>query len=436
MAAVWLVVLTLFSSQEIFASYRDCSNIGNIRNCDECIRCAGHWCNDPNESRRCTIERFDDWCPGQQETLTYQQEVTEAGQHFKPKFMLRNIRSGADDSVTIDFKSSSKNPKIDVVFNTTQRNLSPETSVKCENGVCRTTIEILTDTDFCEAKGHTSEFFNIKLKVDNISEEAVMKFHVPCACGCSEKVELRSPRCNGRGDYTCGVCTCDKDWTGTFCESPICHKKRGDVPCTDSTRSDVECSGNGVCSACDECVCFTDRVGSQYFDKDNYCADICTITNDCDDCFKNPMPGRCDLCHFPLIHKPYNQSLIQEKDDFNRNVWVTCNDTLDGCFFEYVAMKDANDDTYYMVTKSCNPVEEKQVVGGGVNLTLPIVLCAIGAVLALAAAGGYLMYRSRPPALPLADPLYQNIGAEDCTGENPLYKPPTSSFKNPTYGKW
>ncbi|CAK1549667.1 unnamed protein product [Leptosia nina] len=435
MAFLWITVLTILASRGIFASYRDCSNIGDIGGCDECIRCGGNWCNDPYESKRCSLDPPDGWCIGLMEKIPLENRVAEAGSHFTPKYAVSTVRIGRDESLSIQYSSKEIDPKVEFVVNTTQSSdFHVKKTTSCENGVCTTTVDVSPEINFCSAKGQTFEYFNVKLSVQNITEEAVMKFHVPCACGCSSKVELQSPRCNGRGSFSCGVCSCDKGWSGTFCETPICEKKRGDVPCTDSARSDIECSGNGVCGPCDECVCFTDRPGSQYYDQDNFCADICMTTNDCDECFHNPTPGRCDLCHFPLIRQTYNESLVAQKDDFNRKVWVTCNDTLDGCYFEYVAMK-SNDQTYYMVTRSCDPTEEKQVTGG-VNVTLPIVLGVIAIVAAVAATAGYIVWKNRPPALPLNDPMYQNIGAEDCTGENPLYKPPTSSFKNPTYGKW
>ncbi|XP_022116480.1 integrin beta-6 [Pieris rapae] len=435
MAVVWFAVLLLFTCREVFASYRDCSNIVEIRSCDECIRCGGHWCNDPYEFTRCHLDLADNWCQGMKESIPTDNDMAVSGQFFDPKYAVNSVRSGREHNLAIKYRSSESDPKVEYVVNSTQgSDVFVTKTTSCKDGSCTTTLDVSPETNFCSIKGSTHEYFNVKLNIQNVSEEAVMKFHVPCACACSSKVELMSPKCNGRGSLSCGVCTCDSGWSGTFCETPICEKKRGDVPCTDSARSDVECSGNGVCGPCDECVCFTDRLGSQYFEKDNFCADICMATNDCDDCFHNPMPGRCDFCHFPLIKQNLNQSLLEQKDEFNRNVWITCNDTLDGCHFEYVAMK-ANEETYYMVTKSCDPVEEKQVTGG-VNVTLPIVLGIIAVVAAVAATAGYLVWKNRPPALPLNDPMYQNIGAEDCTGENPLYKPPTSSFKNPTYGKW
>lgn len=69
---------------------------------------------------------------------------------------------------------------------------------------------------------------------------------------------------------------------------------------------------------------------------------------------------------------------------------------------------------------------------------VPIILGVLGIVAAVAAVSGVMLWKhmNTVPPVPLNDPQYENIDAEDCTGENPLYKPPTSSFKNPTYGKW
>ncbi|VVC97299.1 unnamed protein product [Leptidea sinapis] len=373
-----------------------------------------------NLNRRCEKQLYDSWCPRHHESTIFQKQISESGPNINPKYTLSNVKIGTEESLTVDF----------VVNSTQNSDFHVEKLTKCQDGICTTTVQVSPDVNFCLADGQKSEFFNVKLNVEGIVEEAVMKFHVPCACACSDIVEERSPKCNGRGNYSCGVCT-----TGKFCETAICEKKRGDMPCTDSARSDLECSGNGVCGDCDECECFTNKLGSQYFDKDNFCADICLVTNDCDECFQNPIPGRCDLCDFPLFRQTYNQTLMKEKDDFNRDVWVRCNDTMNGCNMVYAAMKDASGDTFYMMIDSCEPVHEEQVTGS-VNVTLPVVLGVLALVAAVMGTAGYLVWKNRPPPMQPLDPMYQNIGAEDCTGENPLYKPPTSSFKNPTYGKW
>lgn len=70
------------------------------------------------------------------------------------------------------------------------------------------------------------------------------------------------------------------------------------------------------------------------------------------------------------------------------------------------------------------------------TVTVPVVLGVIALVATAAAVAGYAMWKQRTPPPPGSDPQYTNIEAQDSTGVNPLYIPPTSSFKNPTYGKW
>ncbi|CAG9567448.1 unnamed protein product [Danaus chrysippus] len=435
MASVWFIVTVLFCINQVLASYRDCSNLDNIKNCNECIRCGAHWCNNPHENRRCSLERFDNWCPNHQESLPYLTEVSEKGKILNPKYRVQTIHVGQEDEIEIIYQYKTGEPKVNFVANSTQKsNFIVSNSTSCSSGSCTTTLNTVPGSDFCENTGSTNEFFNVKLTVSDVDEEAVLKFHVPCACGCTEKVEKLSPTCNGRGDLSCGVCTCQDKWSGTFCDQPICDEKRGDVPCIDSSRSSVECFGNGVCGRCDKCECFTNRPGSRYFDRNDYCIDICTKTNECDECLIKPHLGKCHECHFPLYKQKYNESLTSSKDEYGRHMWIKCNDTINDCNIEYVVMRDDRGESYFMVTKNCDPKQEGQE-SAKVNLTVPILLGLV-AVLAAASAVGYFVYKSRPPPVPLTDPMYTNIGAEDCTGENPLYKPPTSSFKNPTYGKW
>ncbi|CAH2233545.1 jg13179 [Pararge aegeria aegeria] len=436
MASVWFTVVILVLIQQVIATYRECAEFQNLKNCNDCIRCGGHWCNDPNEVQRCSRDTPDTWCQGNREKLLTSTKVEEQGILLSPKYILQTLEVGNRASLNFTFPSKTSEQKVEYVVNSTQNSDFQVTKqTYCQGETCTTTIEAAPETTFCGADGKTYEFFNVKVSVGGIEDSSVIKFHVPCACGCSDAVEAQSPRCNRRGSFSCGVCTCHAGWIGTFCEQPICEKKRGDVPCTDSARSNTECSGNGVCGPCDQCECFTDKEGSRYFDQDNYCADICMTTNYCDQCLASPLPGQCQDCHFPLYRLPYNQTLMTYKDDFNRKLWIKCNSTINDCNIEYAAMRDNNGETFYMIMSSCDPVAGEQVVGG-VSVTLPVVLGVIAMLAVAAATAGYVIWKNRTPPMPLTDPMYQNIDAEDCTGENPLYKPPTSSFKNPTYGKW
>lgn len=118
----------------------------------------------------------------------------------------------------------------------------------------------------------------------------------------------------------------------------------------------MECSGNGYCGPCDTCVCYTDREGYQYFDRMNYCADICMIVNTCDECLANSTIGPCDSCFGDQItlKTQYNASLVNERDELNRTVWVNCNDTINDCLYVYLAKKDIEGNIIVMVKESCN----------------------------------------------------------------------------------
>lgn len=69
---------------------------------------------------------------------------------------------------------------------------------------------------------------------------------------------------------------------------------------------------------------------------------------------------------------------------------------------------------------------------------MSIVLGVLAAVAALVAVAGVMIYKhmNAHPSVPLNGVGYTDIDAVDCVGQNPLYKPPTSNFNNPTYGKW
>lgn len=117
-----------------------------------------------------------------------------------------------------------------------------------------------------------------------------------------------------------------------------------------------------MCGLCDKCECFTDREGSQYFDRDNYCADICMTTNDCDVCFLQPY-GKCRDCHFPLYKQHYNVSVLEQKDDFGRKTWVKCNVTVKELYIEYVVMRDHRDETFFMILESTSEEQVGAVSG-------------------------------------------------------------------------
>ncbi|XP_028159187.1 integrin beta pat-3-like [Ostrinia furnacalis] len=385
----------------------------------------------------CSARLNDNWCPGHTEALPTIPEETMDGATITPNYRALTIKVNKP-STRIPFIYSYPNnshPKVDItVINSTQSTnfeIIERNTDHCIHEKCTTHVSIKTEPDFCSANSGKYEFLNVKVKVENVTGEARIKYHVPCACKCSDNAEKDSKICGGKGDYACGVCKCHKGWSGKYCDvPPVCDNRRGDLQCTNSY-SDVECSGNGYCGPCDACICFDDREGSQYFQKDNACADLCMIINyNYELCLHDKPEGKCQD-HLNI--DPYNKTRASETDEMNRKVWVQCQDLLDGCNIKYLAMRDANDELHVMKINSCNGVQDSFVTGN-VNITLPTVLGVIAIVAAATAVAGYMVWKAKNAPVPLAASHYQELeGPENSAGINPLYKAPTSSYNNPLW---
>lgn len=99
------------------------------------------------------------------------------------------------------------------IVNTTQTyDVTLQNRTKCSGNQCTVTIEATPGPEFCSNSGRVSEYINVRLNVDTMEEEINLKYHVPCACECSQKTDVLSSVCNFRGDYSCGVCFCQSGW--------------------------------------------------------------------------------------------------------------------------------------------------------------------------------------------------------------------------------
>ncbi|XP_059059466.1 integrin beta-1-like [Achroia grisella] len=429
MASSVSFVIVLFCIQQVFAI--DCwnSNIEDIKNCDDCIRCGGEWCKKPKikGDYQCLKSPADDWCPGYKETPSSNGRLprTVEGTGINPIYKEASTNINARNSEKFVYNSTSE-LNVNVDINSTQNNVTIQKNIQ-KSGVNEysITLKFTAETDFCSSNSTTDEFFVAKIHVDTVEKDAYMKYYVPCACECSKTTETNSEICNGNGDYSCGICQCHDGWSGDYCDKPEC-KARGDIACKHPLRTE-DCSGNGRCDACG-CVCDTDKEGSQYFDQSNFCADLCLNAYECDSCFDKPA-GRCPDCH-SIVMKTYNESLMAETDEYGRNVWVKCNDIVDDCNYHYVASKDKND-IILMVIDSCKPIAAG--VTQGVNVTLPLVL--VGVALVCAAAGAaYMIMRNRAAPMPPTSAQYQELdGPKTRVEENPTYKSPTTSYNNPLW---
>ncbi|XP_059178838.1 integrin beta-1-like [Physella acuta] len=220
---------------------------------------------------------------------------------------------------------------------------------------------------------------------------------------------------NERGKCDCGNCKCNDGYNGTACECDLSLDK-----CT--TDAGLVCNNHGVCK-CGVCQCDGQFTGFKC-EQCPSCPDKCQEYNPCVQC-KAFNSGKkteqeCELCpreitkYDKLIERPGVQ-LCQLKDD-------------DECWVYYTYEYDKNGEVVIKVqnTKVCpEAVNVLAIVGGVVGG-----IVAVGLFLLLIWKLLTFIHDTRE----FAKFEKERQNAKWDTGENPIYKQATSTFKNPTYG--
>ncbi|OCT95911.1 integrin beta-7 [Xenopus laevis] len=92
---------------------------------------------------------------------------------------------------------------------------------------------------------------SFQLRVLGFSEELKVDVEPLCACACEDE-EISSDYCGGvLGNYSCGICSCQKGHSGKQCDCPL-EKHNNDKACWD--RGPLPCNGHGRCE-CGRCAC-------------------------------------------------------------------------------------------------------------------------------------------------------------------------------------
>lgn len=113
-----------------------------------------------------------------------------------------------------------------------------------------------------------------------LNEALVVHLDMICQCDCEQpdKVELSSPKCSNAGTYECGICKCDSNVGGRFCECDADSvDTEGDERKCIKENSTLICSGRGICS-CGVCKCHvqqnpTEIVRGTFCECDNFSCD-------------------------------------------------------------------------------------------------------------------------------------------------------------------
>ncbi|XP_044271772.1 integrin beta-PS isoform X2 [Tribolium madens] len=234
--------------------------------------------------------------------------------------------------------------------------------------------------------------------------------------------------CSGpeHGTCVCGVCECKEGWMGDNC---ACRNATNLCIKPDSEDPTLICSGNGECE-CGICKCRETDEG-RYFGR--FC-EHCPFKNCSDDCEKyrecvqcqqyqtgNLTEEECRKCPFTPT-----SARVVEVDEKNGEVLCPFYDE-DDCRFSFV---------YYFDEENKIQVraQEERECPATVFL-LGIVLGVIAAVVLLGMAVLLLwkLFTTIHDRREFAKFEKEAMMARWDTGENPIYKQATSTFKNPTY---
>jgi len=225
------------------------------------------------------------------------------------------------------------------------------------------------------------------------------------------------------GTCKCGQCVCKPGWKGSNCA------------CRDTTDTCIPpgggevCSGKGEC-VCGECQCIEEnggRYSGQFCQECSTCPSKCSQYIPCVQCqvFKTgelSTPEREDECK-NCSFVPIEVDVAEEAPGF-KQCWFYDDDD---CRVTFVYGTDKDEFVVRVQkTKECPPV---------LNI-LGIILGVIGAVVAVGFALLLLwkLFTIIHDRREFARFEKERQMAKWDTGENPIYKQATSTFKNPTYG--
>ncbi|XP_026329225.1 integrin beta-PS [Hyposmocoma kahamanoa] len=287
--------------------------------------------------------------------------------------------------------------------------------------------------------------------------------------GCRPHNVTTGPVCSGRGSCLCGVCDCEKmpDPTkvisGPFCEcdnfscdmnkgmlcsgpdhgecvcgkcacqpgftGPACQCSLDKEPCRSPENGEI-CSGNGQCM-CEQCVCKSDdehHFSGKFCEKCPTCPGRCQEFKDCVLCEVhkrgpnyNPNTKICENC---TLYPDIEEGKIEANETMNEHLCSFYDD--EDCL--YVFVYSFNDTKPYIRAQKERECPKKVFILG-------IVLGVIAAIVlvGLALLMLWKMVTTIHDRREFARFEKERMMAKWDTGENPIYKQATSTFKNPTY---
>ncbi|VDO82038.1 unnamed protein product [Soboliphyme baturini] len=274
----------------------------------------------------------------------------------------------------------------------------------------------------CEGRGECDCGRCVCAKRENMNEIYSGQF---CECDNFNCARHNKRICAGHGDCVCQQCKCHPGWTGRACECPIsqesCRASNGKL-----------CNNRGKC-ICGVCKCSTDPEGIRYSGPTceicPTCPTKCVEYKPCVMCqqFKTGPynVSTCAQCPFTVI--PVDKLPELEK---NRTA-VSCQfvDQADDCtfYFKYELNEDSDNVTVWVQKKKdCPP-------------PVPVLAIVLGVIAGIVLIGLVLLLIWKLLTIIHDRREYarfekERLMAKWDTGENPIFHPATTTFKNPAYG--
>ncbi|XP_050307455.1 integrin beta-PS-like isoform X3 [Anthonomus grandis grandis] len=189
--------------------------------------------------------------------------------------VISTIYDSITSSVTI---TSDTDEDVSVMINSTCKDFSRSTCTQIKPGQ---TIKFsaIIEPQSCTKDGPNKK--TITIKPEGLADSLTVELEVLCDCNCDQKEPEPSENCK-HGALQCGICQCEPNSYGEFCQCTGNSTSQMDddpAPCTPAGA--VECSGHGKCK-CGECHC-EPQFSGQFCECDSdSCSKTCLEHGTCD----------------------------------------------------------------------------------------------------------------------------------------------------------
>ncbi|XP_050304275.1 integrin beta-PS isoform X1 [Anthonomus grandis grandis] len=262
----------------------------------------------------------------------------------------------------------------------------------------------------CETRSPPERIYGDYCECDNFSCERHMG-------------ELCSGETHGTCD--CGTCRCKPGWAGPNC---ACQDSTASCYPPDVIGGEI-CSGHGTC-VCGECQCENtkeSRYSGKFCEKCPTCPDRCLEFKDCVQCQMYHTGPLKDDCSANCTNVPVPIGVDTVKASEENNEYLCRYTDEDHCQFSYVYYYDTERKLHIKAQEQRTCPPEIYVLGIVFGVIAAIVLIGM-AILLL-----WKLLTTIHDRREFAKFEKERMMAKWDTGENPIYKQATSTFKNPTY---